>query len=152
MSAGVVFSEVPQPAPPQAQRAGVLVIEDHDRQSVDLMTKLAGLNVQAMRARTGPEAVRMVATDRPSVIFVDGLLPGMHGFEVARFIRHIDRDYHPYIVMTTGIYKNVKYRNDAILKYGIDDYLVKPVPEAALVAILAASGFVVGEPLEVIAS
>lgn len=122
-------------------RAGdVLVIEDHDRQSVDLLDKLSNLHIHATRAKTGPEAIRMAVTDRPSVIFVDGLLPGMHGLEVARFIRHIDNNYHPYIVMTTGIYKNVKYRNEAILKYGIDDYLVKPVPEDALLAILAAAG------------
>ncbi len=98
------------------ERAGnVLVIEDQDRQSVDLLDKLSRLNVAATRARTGPEAIRMAMIDRPSVIFVDGLLPGMHGLEVARFIRHIDSAYHPYIRMTTGIYKHVRYRNEGNL-------------------------------------
>lgn len=128
-------------------RAGnVLVIEDHDRQSVDLLGKLSRLSIEATRARTGPEAIRMAMIDRPSVIFVDGLLPGMHGLEVARFIRSIDSAYRPYIVMTTGIYKNVKYRNEAILKYGVDEYLVKPVPEDALLTVLAAAGITAEAP------
>lgn len=137
---------------PVSVRTRVLVVEDHDRQSVDLINKLALCDVEVTRARTGPEAIQMVAMDRPDVIFVDGLLPGMHGFEVARFIRHIDAAYRPYIVMTTGIYKNIKYRNEAHLKYGIDDYLVKPVASSVVENILSSFRLFQEEPREAAAS
>jgi response regulator RpfG family c-di-GMP phosphodiesterase len=137
---------------PAVATTRVLVIEDHDRQSVDLMDKLAPLDVVVTRARTGTEAIRIAAMERPDVIFVDGLLPGMHGFEVARFIRHIDASYRPYIVMTTAIYKNIKYRNEAVLKYGIDDYLVKPVAASVVENILNSYRFFQEESREAVAS
>ena len=122
-------------------RTRVLVVEDHDRQSADLLQKLAIFDLDTTRVRSGAEAIRVAATERPDVIFLDGLLPGMHGFEVARFIRQFDHSYRPYIVMTTAIYKNVKYRNEAVLKYGIDDYLVKPVAPCVLDNILSSFRF-----------
>jgi DNA-binding response OmpR family regulator len=64
---------------------------------------------------------------RPGLILLDGLLPEMHGFEIARFIRRIDADYRPHIAIMTAIYKHTRYQNEARLKYGIDDYLIKPV-------------------------
>lgn len=112
---------------------GVLVVEDRDRHSAELVETIRMAGMEPLRARDGHEAIRLAVTKRPSVVFLDGLLPGMHGFEVARFIRHIDTEYVPYIVMVTGIYKNVKYRNEAILKYRIDEYVHKPiVPEKVL--------------------
>src|SRR5688500_7608232 len=95
----------------------VLVVEDHDRQSADLLDTLRAAGIDPLRARDGHQAIRIAVMERPSVIFLDGLLPGMHGFEVARFIRHIDTDYRPYMVMLTAVYKTVKYKNEAILKY-----------------------------------
>lgn len=137
MSVEAFVSTQPSATAPSDVRLRVLVVEDHDRQSVDLIDKLAAFDIEPMRARTGPEAVRIAATERPDVIFVDGLLPGMHGLEVARFIRHLDPEYRPYIAMTTAIYKNIKYRNEAILKYGVDDYLVKPVDPTAIERIVS---------------
>ena len=55
----------------------------------------------------------------------------MHGFEIARAVRALDRDYHPRIVIITGIYKSTQYQNDAQLRYGINDYLIKPVKKEA---------------------
>ena len=115
----------------------VLVVEDQDRQALKMLDALQMLDIPATRARTAHEAIRIAATERPAVILMDGLLPGMHGFEVARFIRHIDSTYRPYIVMTTAIYKNVKYINDALLRYDIDDYVVKPVSVEKVADIVA---------------
>ena len=67
---------------------------------------------------------------------LDGLLPQMHGFEIARFVRRIDRGYRPHIAMMTAIYKNVRYQNEARLKYGIDDYILKPLQPEALAALV----------------
>lgn len=117
------------------QPGGVLVVEDQDRQSAALIETLRAAGIEPLWARDGHQAIRITAIERPSVIFLDGLLPGMHGFEVARFIRHIDSSYHPYIVMLTGIYKNVTYRNDAILRYGIDEYVIKPIAAAKVLEI-----------------
>ena len=73
---------------------------------------------------------------KPGTIVVDGLLPNMHGLEVSRFIRALEATYVPRIIIMTAIYKNIRYRNEARLKYGIDHYLVKPFSRHALAAAL----------------
>lgn len=105
----------------------VLVAEDHRRVREEMATQLEELGVHPLVAESGVEALRLATTDRPDLIFLDGLLPEMHGFEVARLVRAIDPDYHPHIAIATGIYKQMRYRNEARLKYGIDSYLTKPV-------------------------
>jgi len=63
----------------------------------------------------------------------------MHGFEVARFLRHMDSSYRPFIVINTAIYKAVRYHNEAHLKYGIDMYVEKPVTQPTLLKIVDAA-------------
>jgi len=73
---------------------------------------------------------------RPDLIPIDILLPKMAGFEVARFVRRLDDDDRTHIAMITAIFKNVRYDNEARMKYGIDDYVLKPPSDAALAAIV----------------
>ena len=110
----------------------ILVVEDERRQREYMVDILSANGTQVVSASTAHEAIRMAAQLRPAVIILDGLLPGMHGFEVARFIRALDPSYRPRIVMMTAIYKHMRYQNEAKLKYGIDDYLVKPINEEQL--------------------
>lgn len=105
----------------------VLIAEDSAKMLELLVTQLRSLGIEASTAKTGLEALAQTAKLRPDLILLDGLLPEMHGFEVARAIRKLDRDYQPRIVIITGIYKGTQYQNEARLKYGIDDYLLKPI-------------------------
>jgi DNA-binding response OmpR family regulator len=49
---------------------------------------------------------------RPDLILLDGLLPEMYGFKIARFIRRIDANYRPHIAIMTAIYKHMRYQNE----------------------------------------
>jgi two-component system phosphate regulon response regulator PhoB len=109
-----------------------LVAEDSSKQRDDLIADLAAMGVNAVGAKSGLEALKLVTEQRPDLILLDGLLPEMHGFEVARAVRALDRDYHPRIVIITAIYKSTQYQNDAQLRYGINDYLIKPVKKESL--------------------
>jgi CheY-like chemotaxis protein len=113
-----------------------VVAEDSTKARDQLVEQLTSLGISAVPARSGLEALKVVSEHRPALIFLDGLLPEMHGFEVARHIRQLDRDYRPRIVIVTGVYKHTQYQNEARLKYGIDDYLIKPVTIDALRGVL----------------
>ena len=123
---------VPQIAP------SVLVVEDERKLRAWLVDEFRSHGVAPLSATAGYEAIRLAAAHRPDLILLDGLLPEMHGFEIARFIRRIDSEYRPRIVMMTAIYKHLRYRNEARLKYGIDAYIVKPL-DASVVSSLVAS-------------
>ncbi|HEV7485811.1 MAG TPA: response regulator [Thermoanaerobaculia bacterium] len=105
----------------------VLVVEDERKLRWSLIEQFRAMGIEALTASSGYEAIRVAGESRPDLILLDGLLPEMHGFEIARFIRRIDADYRPHIAIMTAIYKHTRYQNEARLKYGIDDYLIKPV-------------------------
>jgi DNA-binding response OmpR family regulator len=122
--------------PVDATLPSVLIVEDERRLRASLVETFREMNIDAMTASGGFEAIRIASECRPDLILVDGLLPEMHGFEISRFIRRIDADYHPRIALMTGIYKHTRYQNEAKLKYGVDDYLIKPVPAALLAGLV----------------
>jgi CheY-like chemotaxis protein len=105
----------------------VLVVDDDRSIRARVTEHLVGKGFEAAESKTAYEAIQAAAIRRPSLILLDGLLPQMHGFEVARMINAIDPTYKPRIVMMTAIYKHIRYRNEAKLKYGIVDYLTKPI-------------------------
>ncbi|MDQ3281123.1 MAG: response regulator [Acidobacteriota bacterium] len=111
----------------------VLIAEDERKLRQRLVDQLTtNFGIAPYVATTGYEAIKLADEHRPELILLDGLLPEMHGFEVARFIRRLDDGYYPHIAIVTAIYKQVRYHNEARLKYGINDYIVKPVSDDAL--------------------
>jgi DNA-binding response OmpR family regulator len=135
LAAAVDISRFPAPVPvPDAGR--VLIAEDERKLRGWLIDQFLALGVVPLVAESGYEAIRIAGESRPAVILLDGLLPQMHGFEIARFVRRIDADYRPHIVLMTAIYKTIRYQNEARLKYGIDEYLVKPLHPGALASLV----------------
>src|SRR6478672_6810930 len=114
----------------------VLIVEDERQLRWSLIEQFRTMGIEALTASSGYEAIRVAGESRPDLILLDGLLPEMHGFEIARFIRRIDVDYHPRIALMTAIYKHTRYQNEAKLKYGIDDYIIKPVPTQLLAGLV----------------
>ncbi|MEV4374488.1 response regulator transcription factor [Nonomuraea sp. NPDC049637] len=107
----------------------VLLIEDDPavREGLELALTRHGHRVGA--AESGEEGLERLRADRPDVVVLDLMLPGMNGFEVCRRIRAIGEV--PIIMLTA--------RGDDIdvvagLEAGADDYVVKPVQPRVLEA------------------
>jgi DNA-binding response OmpR family regulator len=114
----------------------VLIVDDDRKLREVLVEQFLSLGIVPLEASAGYSAIQLAGAHRPDLIILDGLLPEMHGLEVARFIRNLDPGYRPHITMVTGVYKNVRYHNEARLRYGVDDYLSKPASMEALAAIV----------------
>jgi CheY-like chemotaxis protein len=111
----------------------VVLIGDDDRRARAVLAELAvEEGCEPVFACNGTEAIRLSAQLRPALVFLDGLMPAMHGFEVARFLRNFDPAYNPTIAVVSGVYKSLRYRNEAQLKYGVDMYFTKPIDPEAL--------------------
>jgi DNA-binding response OmpR family regulator len=121
---------------PHGKPPSVLIVEDERKLRFWLIEQFRAMDIAPLTAGNGYEAIRIAGESRPDLILLDGLLPNMHGFEIARFVRRIDRDYRPHIALMTAIYKNVRYQNEARLKYGIDDYILKPLQPESLTALV----------------
>jgi two-component system alkaline phosphatase synthesis response regulator PhoP len=107
----------------------ILVVDDEPkivRLARDYLEK-NGFHV--VTAGDGPSALAMARRERPDLIVLDLLLPGMDGRELCRILR-ADSDV-PIIMLTA-----LSEESDQIvgLEIGADDYIVKPFSPRALVA------------------
>jgi DNA-binding response OmpR family regulator len=84
---------------------------------------------RVVSAADGPTALAMARREKPDLIVLDLLLPGMDGREVCRILRN-ESDV-PIIMLTA-----LSEESDQIvgLEIGADDYIVKPFSPRALVA------------------
>ena len=107
----------------------ILVVDDEQR-IIDLARMyLEQDGFQVRSVTNGVSARRMILQDKPSLVVLDLMLPGMDGLEVCRRVR--EQSDVPIIMLTA--------RSDDIdkivgLELGADDYLTKPFNPRELVA------------------
>jgi DNA-binding response OmpR family regulator len=100
----------------------LLLIEDDDAIRTALELSLTRQGHRVATAASGEDGLKLLREQRPDLIVLDVMLPGIDGFEVCRRIRRTDQ--LPIILLTA--------RSDDIdvvvgLESGADDYVVKPV-------------------------
>lgn len=59
----------------------ILVIEDNPVEIETIKTRLKKKNYQVLTAKNGEEGLRIAEEEQPDLIFMDMILPGMHGLE-----------------------------------------------------------------------
>jgi DNA-binding response OmpR family regulator len=111
-------------------RKKVLVVEDEASIRKFITINLERNNFEVYQTETGEEALKIIENNRPAVVVLDLMLPGMDGFEVCGRIRE---DYPEIvIIMLTARSQDIdKIRG---LELGADDYMVKPFNPKELVA------------------
>jgi DNA-binding response OmpR family regulator len=83
-------------------------------------------------AEDGKSAVEKASTEKPDLVFIDGLMPKMHGFLACKAIKELDAP--PKVILLTGIYTKPAYKWEAKGTFGADDLLKKPSSPEELLA------------------
>ncbi len=119
-------------------RGELILCIDDDPVIRQLLTfTLEGKGFVPLTAANGPTGLTMAAAERPRLILVDIMMPGMDGYEVCRRLKANPRTAHiPLIVLTaqTDAKLNVK-----AFQAGADLALTKPFQPDRLIAILRAA-------------
>ena len=109
--------------------ASILVVEDEEPIQILLSYNLESEGYRVRHTAEGEEVVQLVSDERPDLIVLDWMLPGISGIEVCRLLRAKPetRDI-PVIMLTARSEEAERVRG---LATGADDYMVKPfsVPE-----------------------
>jgi two-component system, OmpR family, phosphate regulon response regulator PhoB len=109
--------------------ASILVIEDEEPIQILLKYNLESEGYRVRSSAQGEDVAFLIGEERPDLILLDWMLPGISGIEVCRLVRAKpeSRDI-PIIMLTARSDEAEKVRG---LATGADDYLVKPfsVPE-----------------------
>ncbi len=117
------------PAPPPADR--VLVVDDEPEIVALVAYHLAKAGYRVSTAASGADALDLARRERPALIVLDLMLPGMSGFDVLEQLRSDDATRDVAVLMLTAR----RDEPDRIrgLSLGADDYLTKPFSPAELV-------------------
>jgi signal transduction histidine kinase/DNA-binding NarL/FixJ family response regulator/HPt (histidine-containing phosphotransfer) domain-containing protein len=115
----------------------VLAVDDNAVNREVLREALLTLDVEADFVANGQEAVDAAKAKRYDVIFMDGSMPVMDGFEATRQIRHGEAGHHAMIVALTAQVRGADA--DEWAKAGADRHMTKPFTAARLVDALKAA-------------
>ena len=113
-------------------RAKILIIEDdHDIvEMIEYNLSSAGYDVKS--ASDGQAGLKSVKRDRPDLIILDIMLPGLDGFEICQMLRSDgDTAQIPIIILSAKSQETDKVVG---LELGADDYMTKPFSPRELVA------------------
>lgn len=112
--------------------ARVLVVDDIPVNVKLLEAKLLVEYYEVVTANDGPTALKVVHEQRPDIILLDVMMPGMDGYEVCQTLKTDPATAHIPVVMVTAL--NEVGDRVRGLEAGADDFLTKPVNDVALFA------------------
>jgi CheY-like chemotaxis protein len=90
-------------------------------------------DINVITSKDGEEAYQIIIKESPELAIIDGLIPGIHGFELCKKVKDdIGLQRPPKIIIMSGIYKGLKYKFDVIKTYHADDFQEKPIRKEEL--------------------
>lgn len=112
-----------------SQTETLLLVEDDIELATLTQNRLQKEGFTVLHETDGKSACDRIAQDRPHLVVLDLMLPGMDGFEVCRTVRPFYQG--PILILTA--------RDDDMdeilgLELGADDYVTKPVQPRVLIA------------------
>jgi len=114
----------------------ILVIDDDAKMRRQIATLLAAEGYATLEAHNGKEGVALAQTEKPDLIVCDITMPEMNGHRVLQALREQPATAHVPFIFLTGWGEREDLR--AGMNLGADDYLVKPVEPADLIAAVQA--------------
>ncbi|WP_196000197.1 response regulator transcription factor [Clostridium sp. 1001271B_151109_B4] len=100
----------------------ILIVEDEESIRGFLRINLRRNGYEVIEVDNGEEGIKIAKNEKPAIVILDVMLPGIDGFNVCKRIREEEKNIG--IIMLTAKSQDI----DKItgLEYGADDYIVKP--------------------------
>ncbi|SMC26591.1 two component transcriptional regulator, winged helix family [Desulfacinum hydrothermale DSM 13146] len=112
-------------------KSKILVVED-DPDILNLVAwHLKAADYHVLKAQDGTHALETALAEKPDLVILDLMLPGMDGLEVCKEIRRNGETAHVPIIMLTA--RGEEADRIVGLELGADDYVVKPFSPRELV-------------------
>lgn len=105
----------------------ILIVDDEPNILILMEQALEDLEeegVELLTARNGVEALDLITTEKPNLVFLDVMMPKMSGLEVCRTVKHDLQLSEIYIIMLTA--KGQEFDKQKGIDVGADLYLTKP--------------------------
>lgn len=104
----------------------ILIVDDRPENLLVLESILETLDIEIITSMSGEETLQKVMDDDFTIIILDVQMPGMNGFEIAKYLRGVEKTKYIPIIFVTAISKDEEYIFQGY-EVGAVDYLFKPV-------------------------
>jgi CheY-like chemotaxis protein len=102
----------------------LLVVDDEPEVLNLLVPFLKKQGYTVSEAQDGDQALEKILTERPNIVVLDVMMPGLSGWEISRYVRERSELDPVRIIMATGIGKDTNAATSPL--YGADAYIDKP--------------------------
>jgi len=102
----------------------VLAVDDENDVLLIVKTALQAEGYRVLTASDGPDALKTAAEEKPDLVLLDVMMPGMDGFEVLNKLRQQEATCQVPIIMLTGLTERESKRS--AIEHGTKYYIVKP--------------------------
>jgi PAS domain S-box-containing protein len=118
--------------PADTNRPRVLLVDDVPANLLALSAVLQPVGAELVEAKSGKEALELVAHNWFAAVLLDVQMPGMDGFSTAARIRLTERGRDVPIIFITAVHRDERW---ALRGYesGAADYIAKPLNSAVIV-------------------
>jgi twitching motility two-component system response regulator PilH len=108
----------------EPREACILVVDDSATIRAVIGKMLAQNGHTVLKAADGESALEIARKERPDLIFLDIVMPGMSGFAVLRALRHdlLTRDI-PIVMISGNLQATEQFY---VQRFGADDFMKKP--------------------------
>ena len=108
----------------------ILLVEDFDDTRLMMKMWLVKNGYRVIEAETGEEAISLAQSERPDLILMDVMMPGMNGLDATQRIRQ-DRALSRTPIVAVSAYGAAEYRRLA-LDAGCNEYVSTPFDPGTL--------------------
>jgi twitching motility two-component system response regulator PilH len=116
----------------------ILLVDDSKTELHHLSELLGKRGFEVRTAENGEDAMKRLGEEKPDLILMDVVMPGLNGFQATRAISRDPQTKSIPVIMCTS----KSQETDKIwgLRQGARDYVVKPVDRDALLAKISSLG------------
>lgn len=121
--------------PPESiQRPVVLFADDDPVGRLIARQVITALGCGVVAAHDGRQALDLARRYVPELIITDALMPLLDGREMSRIVK--EERPATKVVVITSVYKDARYRKEALNAFHVDEYLAKPIKPDDLRAVV----------------
>ena len=102
----------------------ILVVDDEMHIIRIVKYKLESAGYQVLTALNGADALKIAKEDKPALMFLDIMMPGINGYEVCSQLKNNPDTRNIIIIMLTA--KGQESDKIKGLEVGVDEYITKP--------------------------
>ncbi len=107
----------------EAKKKYILAVDDEPGDLELIAASLSAKGYRVVTSESGKQAMELIRGEKPAVVLVDTLMPGMDGIEVLKQIKAFDR-YIP-VAMVTAAWDDAEGRK--CMELGAYEYVTKPI-------------------------